>query len=227
MTKRLALVPLLILFAATAADAQTQPARQQKPKRPKEFTIMGLLIGPSNIGESTASLIRPDGSPLVVFSATDRLAPGYGLESALGFQIKKGIWAEASGSWSQTELQTRVSNDVEGAEAMTLTESVMRFSVEGSALFYFHETAKTGIFARGGAGWMRELTGSSSLALDGVMGNGGVGVKHLVRDKPRGGFRRVGFRAEFRVNVRSTSLTPLAPAKRVAVAGAGGLVIGF
>jgi hypothetical protein len=74
---------------------------------------------------------------------------------------------------------------------------------------------------------MRELTGSSSLALDGLMVNAGIGVKHLVRDKPRGGFRRVGFRAEFRLNIRSTSLTPLAPAKRIAPAAAGGLVIGF
>jgi hypothetical protein len=227
MTRRLALVPLLVLLAATAADAQSQVARQQKPKRPKEFTVMGLWIGPSALGESTASLIRTDGSPLVVFAATHRLGPGYGLESALGFQIKKGFWAEASGSWTQSELQTRVSNDVEGAAAATLTESVMRFSVEGSALYYFHETAKTGVFARGGAGWMRELTGSSSLALDGLMMNAGIGVKHLVRDKPRGGFRRVGFRAEFRLNIRSTSLTPLAPAKRIAPAAAGGLVIGF
>jgi hypothetical protein len=227
VTRRFALVPLLLLLAATAAEAQSQVARQQKPKRPKEFTVMGILIGPSTLGESSASLIRPDGSPLVVFAATHRIAPGYGLESALGFQIKKGLWAEASGSWALSELQSRVSNDVEGATAATLTESVMRFSVEGSALVYFHETARTGVFARGGAGWMRELTGSSSLALDGMMGNAGIGVKHLVRDKPKGGFRRVGFRAEFRVNFRSTSLTPLAPAKRIAPSAAGGLVIGF
>ncbi len=85
----------------------------------------------------------------------------------------------------------------------------------------------TSFFTRAGAGWMRELTGGASLASDGVVANAGIGVRHWWRDRPKGSFRRLGFRAEFRLNIRSTSLSPLEPAARVGAAAAGNFVMGF
>jgi hypothetical protein len=222
---RSALALVLVLLTASAASAQAP--KQQKPKRPKALSFGGVWVAPVSFGTATATLERPDGSSLVVFRADNDLGMGLGVEASLGFELRRHLWADVTGGWVVSELQTKVSDDVESAADTTVTESLSRFTVEGAVLWYFREKGRTSYFVRGGAGWMRELTGSSSLAQDGVVGNGGIGVQHWWRDNAKGAFRRVGFSADFRLNFRSESLSQVESKPRVSPAAAGKLVIGF
>jgi hypothetical protein len=216
----------MIFAAAGVADAQV-PRPQPRPRRAKTLSFGGVWIAPLSLGSATAGFERPDGSQLVVFRAENDLSMGLGLEASFGVELNRNFWLEITGGWVRSDLRTRVSDDVESVPTDTLTEALSRFSVEGSALWYFRTRARTGYFVRGGAGWMRELTGGASLAEDGIVANGGLGVRHWWRDNPRGSFRRVGFRAEFRLNVRSKSLSQVESKLRISPAGAGLLVIGF
>ena len=225
-SRQFALVTAAMLLL-TAAAAEAQATKQQRPRRPKELSFGGTLVTPTSFGNAVANLERPDGSDLAFFRLDHDLGPGLGLETNFGLQIRPGFWTEITGSWTHSELRTRISDDFESVPAATLTDALTRFTVEGAALWYFRQRGATSFFTRAGAGWMRELTGGASLAVDGVVANGGVGLKHWWRDRPRGAFRKLGIRAEFRVNIRSTSLSPLEPAARVGAAGAGSLVIGF
>jgi hypothetical protein len=222
---RSAFAVMLVLTTSSAASAQA--AKQQRPRKGKTFSVGGVWIAPVSFGTATAGLERPDGSTLVVFRADNDLSLGLGVEASLGFELRRHLWAEGTGGWIFSDLRTRVSNDVESAQDQTVTESLSRFTVEGGVLWFFREKGRTSYFVRGSAGWMRELTGSSSLALDGVVGSGGVGVQHWWRDNPKGSFRRVGFSADVRLNFRSESLSPMESKARVAPAASGKLVIGF
>jgi hypothetical protein len=191
------------------------------------LSVGGVWVSPVSFGTATAGLERPDGSTLVVFRADNDLGMGLGVEASLGFELRRHLWAEATGGWVFSELRTKVTDDVESAADTTVTESLSRFTVEGSALWYFREKGKTSYFVRGGVGWMRELTGSSSLTHDGVVANGGLGVQHWWRDNPKGSFRRLGFSADVRLNFRSESLSQVESKARVSLAAAGKLVVGF
>ena len=223
----LGLVVTLALLLVTASVASAQAARQQRPKRAKALSFGGVWVGPVSFGTATAALERPDGSQLVIFQADNKLGLGLGVEASLGFEVGRNLWLEAAGGWVFSELRTEVSDDVESAPDQTVTESLSRFTVEGAVLYYFRVRGRTSYFVRGGGGWMRELTGNSSLAMDGIVGNGGLGVQHLWRDRPTGTIRRLGISAEFRLNFRSESLSQVESKSRIAPAAAGKIVIGF
>ena len=216
-----------IVVSGGAAQAQTQAPKQKRPPRAKTLSFGGVWVAPLSLGTATAGLERPDGSQLVVFQAENDLGPGLGVETGLAIELRRNFLVEISGGWVHSELRTRVSDDVESAPDLTLTETLTRFSVEASGLWQFRTRGATAYFVRGGAGWMRELTGGASLVEDGVVANGGLGLRHWWRDNQRGSLRQFGFRAEFRLNFRSTSLSQVEPAARISPAATGMLVIGF
>jgi hypothetical protein len=224
---RLATLTISILLLAVAVAEAQAPRPPQRPSRPKELLVGGHWITATSFGDASANLERPDGNDQALFRVENDLGPGLGLEASFGLQLRPKFWTEITGTWTNSELRTRVSDDFESVADTTITESLTRFTVEGSVLWYFRQQGATSFFARAGAGWMRELTGGASLAVDGIVANGGIGMKHWWRDRPRGSFRRLGIRAEFRLNVRSTSLSPMDPVARVGAAGAANLVIGF
>ena len=173
-----------IVVSGGAAQAQTQAPKQKRPPRAKTLSFGGVWIAPLSLGTATAGLERPDGSQLVVFQAENDLGPGLGVETGLAIELRRNFLVEISGGWVHTELRTRVSDDVESAPDLTLTETLTRFSVEASGLWQFRTRGATVYFVRGGAGWMRELTGGASLVEDGVVANGGLGLRHLVAEQP-------------------------------------------
>src|SRR4029453_9170879 len=92
--------------------------------------------------------------------------------------------AEATGSWVHGDVRTEVHDDFEGAASATLSESMSRFAIEGSALFVLRERAKTTFYARGGVGWMREVAQGSTLAESGTLANVGAGLKYWWVGRP-------------------------------------------
>ena len=219
------LTAALITLAASAAVAQTQ-AVQLPARHPVELAVGGLVFGETSFGTQTAELIAPDGRPVTFFQTENALRPGFGLEAHLGVGLSRSFFIEASGAWSQADFRTRVTSDIEGVADATLKETRTEFSVEGSALWVFARQGKVHWFARGGAGWRRDLTGNDSLVEDGLIGNAGGGMKYLWNPAARG-FRIAGFRVEGRALLHTRGLTIGEDRLRVTPAAAGSLIIAF
>lgn len=222
---------LALWIAALAVLAAGRPAEAQPSapaaRRPAELSLGGSFLGQTSFGSLDAELLRSDGTPTTIFRTETALRPGFGLEAHLGFGLSKALWAEASGTWTRADFRTEVSGDIEGVGTAVLTESVFRFGVDGSVLWLFAQRGKATWFVRGGAGWMRELTGRSSLLEDGLVGHAGVGVKYLWKDPARARFSPVGFRIEGRALLRSGGLSIGEDRVRFTPVVAGSLIIGL
>jgi len=225
------MILVMSLCAASHAGAQTRPGQgPQAPRGPRraiEFTVGGAFQGPVSFGTANADLLRSDGSRLTLFRTENRSSLGYGLETSLAFQLRRSVWAEVGGGFTRADLRTRVSGDAESVGADTVTADLVRFSVQGAALWYFRDRGRTAWFVRGGAGWMRELAGDATLVEDGLLGHGGIGLRHWWRDGTRGTVKRIGLRLEFRADLRSPGISLGDGGMRVGPAAAGHLVFGF
>lgn len=207
------------LVATTGASAQTTAGAS----RGYELTVAGTWTGPTSFGTSDASLLTPGGGSLTLFSSTNDLRPGYGFELHVTRPLTTRFAVEGSGTLARATLRSRISSDFEDAPDVELTETLTRFTVEGSARWTLSTRGRISYFLRGGAGWMRELAGDGSLAEDGAVINAGAGFTYWARD----GARRLGFRVDGRVQMRRHGITLGADKLRFSPVLSGGLLIGF
>jgi len=212
-----------VLVAAGSAAAQT-PA---SPARAKELSAGVVWAGPLSFGSANADLIRPDGSSLTLFETKNSLGPGFGVRAGLAFEVRRGLWVEVVPGWTRASLRTEIGRDAENADIGPIRARVMRFSIEGAALYYFRVRGKTAWFARGGGGWAKELADGNALAEDAVTGSGGLGLRHWWREGQRGKTKSLGLRAEFRLDLRRGGLTLAERGWRAAPAAVGHLIVGF
>lgn len=210
---RALLAALVTLLVAAPAGAQSAPPST-------ELAVTAGALGAVSFGSRDAELIRPNGSPLVIFRAENRLAPGYALEVHIGGRLTDRLGAEATGGWHKASFETRITDDIEDAEPLTVTQTSNRFTVEGAVLYDMLRRERLSLFLRGGAGWMRELAGESSLIENGIIANVGVGVKYWWSD-------RVGLRAEGRASARSAGISLGEDKVRIGPVAAAGLIVRF
>jgi hypothetical protein len=224
-----ALAAAIVVAIPSLAFAQTASAAAQKPSgHPVELAVGGFVFGETSFGSIDAEFITNSGGRLTVFRTESALRPGFGLEVDLGIGLTQSLAIEGSGGWSRADFRTRVSGDVEDVADIVLKERLTRYSVEGAALWTFARPGKSSWFARGGAGWTRDLTGNDSLVEDGIVGSVGMGVKYLWNQAAQGGLRVTGFRVEGRALVHKRGLTIGDDNKlRVTPAVAGSLIFGF
>ncbi len=221
----LAGVAVIVLGTPARTFAQAPPAPKPAPSSGRvELAVGGFVFGETSYGSIDAQFITNSGNPLTVFRTESALRPGFGFEVHLGVGLTSSLSLEASGSWTRADFRTRVLDDFEGAGDAVLKETLTRFAVEGSALWAFKRGSKVTWFARGGAGWMRDLTGNDSLVDDGIIGNLGVGMKYLWKPAGRG-FK--GVRVEGRALAQKGGLAIGAEKLRLTPAAAGSLIIGF
>jgi hypothetical protein len=217
----LALAAAIALLSPDLAFAQAPPPAGH----PVELAVGGSAFGETSFGSRDAELITSSGGRLTLFRADSALRPGFGLEVHLGVGLTRSFAVEASGGWTRADFRTRVSSDVEGVPEATLKERLTRYSVEGAALWTFARGGKSSWFARGSAGWMRDLTGNDSLVEDGMTGSIGAGVKYLWNQA--GGLRIAGFRIEGRVLAHRRGITIGDDKLRLTPAVSGSLIFGF
>ena len=223
-TRVLAIVAVAAIVFAAPAAAQTAPSQPRLQNR--ELTIGALFATPASLGTTSADLTRSDGSPFELFRSKNQFGTRLGLEAVLTFPLTPRFAIEGAGSWTRGDVESRIESDVESADLVTASTSLSRFTVEGGALVSLMRRPRLVWFARGTAGWMRELTGGNVIVEDGVIGNVGTGVKYWWRE-PAVGRRGMGFRVEARANARSKGV-PLGEDKlRVAGLLFGGLVVGW
>jgi hypothetical protein len=198
------LTAALILVAAVPAVAQTKPA---VPRKQKEFVLGMTVPGPTALGETTAELLNGSGNPVTLFRTKNSLGWGFGLETGLGWEMKKSLWLEAMGSWTRTSLKSEIREDLEGAQGDEVSSPVSRFVLEAAMVRYFREKGTAAWFLRVDGGWMRETAGGATLTGDGFIGGGGVGYRRWYRTNGKGGVKRMGIRFEARAVVRSGGLS--------------------
>jgi len=215
----------LVLAAAVPAAAQTAPAT---PKKQKEF-LLGLTVpGPTSLGETTAELLNGAGNPLTLLRTENSLGWGFGLETGVGWELKKSLWLEAAGSWTRTSLKSEVREDLEGAQGDEVSSPVSRFVVEAAMVRYFREKGPGAWFLRVDGGWMRETAGGATLTGDGFIGGGGVGYRRWFKTSSgKGGVKKMGMRFEARAVVRSGGLSLGESSVHVGPGFAAHLVWGF
>ena len=221
LTSRLTYYALLVLLLLAS------PVAAQTGLSGYELSVGALVMGTMPMGESDASLTRPDGRPLLVFNNDVSLGPGPGAEVHFGRSVGSRLAFEATGTWTFTRIRAKVSTDIEGAPDATLTEDLSRFSVEGSALWRLAGDGRRAFYLRGGAGWMRELTGGATLAESGVIGNVGAAMKYWWGASTSAHRRRLGLRLDGRAVLRSGGVDLGVGGVRLAPAVSADLMIGF
>jgi len=204
-----------VIWASTPAQAQPRV----------EMTVGAVANGPSSAGTTRATLTNPSGAPLVLFQAEHRTRPSLGLEGGVAVRLLPGWMVELSGAWSRPTLETRVFDDFEGADPVTLVSGTQRFTVLLGAVRQFDRRGRLVPYARVEAGWLRELTSDRALAENGVAAHAGAGLKYWVREAQSGWLSHVAFRAEGRLAMRRGGLTLGDAGTRWSPALSAGLVI--
>ena len=217
---------LAVVFTAAAADAQTAAAKA--PRKQRELTIGGLLVGPMSLGNIEGNLVNGSGNETVTFIGLENsLATGYGVEVNLGYQLKGRTWFEITGAWTRPKLSSKVLEDADGEQGATISTGVSRFAVGGALVRYLTDTGRTAWFLRIDGAWMRETASGNTLTGDGFIGGGGLGWRHFWRTTGKGALKRMGLRIEGRGVVRGGGLDLGESSVKFGAAGAGHLVFGF
>ena len=198
-----AVVTLALLHAAPAAlgFAQTRPVN-----RPDRFEVSfgGMWIGGAELG-STRAEIRANNvtpAPFRLFSAETRAASAPGWDARVGYWLTRSVAVEGSFARLSPELRTRISDDAEGAAALTATERLDQYFIDGRVVWLLPQFkfGRTVPFVSGGAGYLRQLHEGRTLVETGQVYHAGGGVRHqLLADA--GWFGSIGARLDGRVYV--------------------------
>ena len=189
---RLAMACAGVIAASTPAFAQ-QPARQS-------MELAGGIVwaAPRSLGTVNADLLDSDGLPVTLFRAENETGPALGLEVILSQAVARRIDVEFAGSWTRVDARTSITGDFEDVPDVTVSETITRYALEGGVVWRFAERGRVAWFLRGSGGWMREVVGDLSLAENGILYSGGVGLKYWMSRRPTGQ-DQFGIRAEFRM----------------------------
>lgn len=213
-------------LAATGAAViaiSTPVFAQQSARQPMELAGGIVWAAPRSLGTVHADLLDSDGMPVTLFRAENETGPALGLEVILSQAVARRIDVEFAGSWARFDARTSISGDFEDVPDVTVSETLTRYALEGAVVWRFAERGRVAWFLRGSGGWMREVAGDMSLAENGLLYSGGVGLKYWMSRRPTGQ-DQFGIRAEFRMMGRrdgialddeSFRLWPLATASAV------------
>ena len=126
------------------------------PHADVEVSGGGTFSGGYDLGSVSAEETRNTGGgpgPFVLFTATSRVKPSFGLQGRLGVFIAQSASLEAGIQLARPTLSSRLSADAESAPDVTATETLTRLVVEviGPALERLHLPEGRRPFVRGGA----------------------------------------------------------------------------
>jgi hypothetical protein len=199
---QLLVITLLASLGASSAMAQSVP-----PEPGRVELGFGLLwVGSQSLGSATATETTSTGGQLPLFSTSTALASRTGIEGRLAVRVWRSIAIEAAGSYATPDIRTQISNDFEGAAAVTATERIQQYTVGGGIIWRL-PFARTGWhlspFVTAGAGYLRQLHESGTLAETGQIYQFGGGVSSLLIAHPASRLKGIGLRLDARAAVRS------------------------
>jgi hypothetical protein len=194
----------LVLTVASAVSAPAQSA-QDRPAHRIEGTIGGLWLGGADLGSDRATLrANSTGtpSPFRVFDTESRFGSTPGLDARVGYGLTRTMTVELGFVFSRPEIRTSISNDVENAPGLTVTEPVEQYFIDGSLVVLLDGLAlgdRTIPFVAGGAGYLRQLHEGLTLVESGQVYHVGAGLKHWFTLRDRGFVRGAGVRVDGRL----------------------------
>jgi hypothetical protein len=189
---------LLVAFVA-APGAQTQPGTTLRdPSAPRtELSVGAGFLSGSDLGDADAEL-RGRTGPFQLFTTSSRLGASVPLEVRLDFPLGRRFALEVRGAWSRPEVQTSVSDDVEGAPPITLTEQTSQYSLDAGLLYYLARPRPRALlpFVSGSVGYVGTVHEDLTLLENGIGVRGGGGVKMPLATGGRGRISGYGIRAD-------------------------------
>jgi len=193
----------LAVFAAVAV-LTSRPAAAQTDAR-YEVGAGVRFVGPESLGKVDANETNAGGGTFRLFTADSTLDAVLGFEARLGIRVSPALRIETTGSYGASDLKIALNADVENGAAVTATERITQFTIEGAAvmeLTRWHLGARGAPFISGGAGYVRALHEDRILVDEGVMWHAGGGVNLVLRSSPGGAIGlRIDARALFQSGV--------------------------
>ncbi len=209
-----------VVLLAPVASAQTPPA----PPR-VEVTVAGAWTGGASAGTTSADLIDPAGGTVRLFEARHRIRAAVGAEAHVAVRWRQRWAFGVTGTFSRADLESRITNDVEGAAPTTAALGVQQYAVEGAAVWRLARRGRVEPYLRAGGGWMRQVTSGRAYLEDGLTLNAASGLKYWIRDGQPGWWGRIALRAEARVVVRRGGISLAETGTRVSPSVVVGLVV--
>ena len=189
------------MVRAPAALAQAA----DPPSSRVEVGIGALWIGRQPLGETTATETTAAGGTRPLFTSSSALAGASGVAGRVGVRVTRAIVAEAEASYATPQLRIALSGDVEGAAAVTATETVQQFTIGGAVLWYVKPrwAERFAPFAMAGGGYLRQLHEQATLIQTGRFYQVGGGADVLLLTGRYFHTKGVGARIDARAVIRS------------------------
>jgi len=200
--RRVCLLAGVAMLQASAAFAQSAD-----PPRPRfELGIGALWIGRQPLGTKAATETTGAGGSTALFNTSSDLASAAGIDGRIGVRVTRSVVAEAEASYLKPQLRITISGDVEGAAAVTATETVQQVTIGGGVLWYLTNRAWTRRFApfvMAGGGYLRQLHDQATLVETGRFYQFGGGATYLLASSRHFHTKGIGARVDVRALIRS------------------------
>jgi len=206
--RRLALAGAVVAAAALAASPAAAQSRDAAQPGRFEVAFGATWSGRTPFGGSDATETAGTGGPYVLFTTSSELAAAAGAEARVGVRLTRLLQAEATGSYSTPELQTKVSADVEQAAPVTATDRLQQFTVGGALVLNlpWRLGARGVPFVTGGAAYLRQLHEGQAVIESGQAYYAGGGVKYWFLSRAGRRLKAVGLRADVRALARTKAV---------------------
>jgi hypothetical protein len=145
------------------------------------FTIGGGVAGAASLGRRDATLTGNSGAPYSLFTTDTSIDAGGFAAASVGVALTRTLDVEARGTYGRPDLTAHVAGDAEGAPAVDASEPVHEFTIAAVARVHparWRLGSRAGLFASGGAGYLRHLHEGSGYAVDGRLYLAGGGLTY-------------------------------------------------
>jgi hypothetical protein len=192
----------IVLMVGGATSAAAQPV--DRPVHRFEATIGALWLGGSELGAQDADL-RQSGTPpgdFTLFATDSRVDASPGFDGRIAYWLTRSVAVEAGLVMTRPVVSSRVTDDIEDAQDLTLEEDLEQYFVDVNAVLLldrFRFGERTVPFVSGGAGYLRQLHEGRTLVETGQVYHIGGGLRHWLRMRDTGFLRAAGLRVDARV----------------------------
>jgi len=204
VSARASLVAVLVLLAASAARAQTDP-----PLHRLQLGAGVGFFGGATLGDADASLRTSSTEPYQLFATSSRQAGTMALDLHAAVDLTRRVGVEAHTLFARPDLHTSVTDDAESAPPVDAVERLDQYLIDGGIVVRLNEfRMKSWVpFATAGAGYLRQLHEGLTLSEHGHLFYFGGGVRRLLRLRPKGLLRGLGARGDIRLDILSDGIT--------------------
>ena len=145
--------------------------------------------------------------PFTWFTVDSQMAPAFGGQVRVGYQIARRLTIEGGIGLSQRRIAFEVTGDNEASTQRLDGESVHTYLFEGGALWHVPVARYPRLlpFVSGGAGYLRQLHQDRTLVETGQVYHAGGGMQYWLRGPRQTGWS-VGLRGDVRMNIRQNGI---------------------